>query len=218
MYSNHLRTAQMIRAFDDSEVTIASLRKELNTLDWSSRNTAHAAAAETFAIVGPDHLMAAFGTSLPSSVDVNKSVEKTSHYKWFLGGPPDESFELWLHEYKPRDLRREGHATVAHNHRFWLSSLLLRGGFTDSRYRRDESSPSLLKRIGSRRLAPGDAMVIDADEIHSLSDLEDGTITLVVQSAPVRSYSEVFENGSMKVYFDLEARLTELGESLRGER
>jgi hypothetical protein len=199
----------------DRSAALASLRTELAAFDWQDRPTAHGRAAESFAAVGAGRLLAAIGTGLPEAVDVERSVEKTTHYKWHLGDTHDRSFELWLHEYKPRSMRREGHATVAHNHRFWLTSMVLRGGFTDFRYRRDDASPSLLSELDHHRLAPGETMVIGAEEIHSLSDLEDGTLTLIVQSAPVRSYSEVFENGSRKVYFDLEAKLTGLRESLR---
>jgi len=189
----------------------------LATFDWSDRASAHARAADAFAAAGADRLTADLGINLPGAVDVARSVEKTTHYKWFLGETPDRSFELWLHEYKPKRLRREGHAMVAHNHRFWLSSIVLQGGFTDTRFERDDASPTLLREITSRSLATSETMVIDPDEIHSLSALEDGTITLIAQSAPVRSYSEVFERGSKNVYFDLEAKLTGLGESLRRE-
>jgi hypothetical protein len=189
----------------------------MSSLDWSERASAHTRTAEAFAAMGAQRLARDLGSDLSITVDLGRSVEKTSHYKWFLGGPEDGSFELWIHEYKPQSLRREGHATVAHNHRFWLSSIVLRGGFTDSRFRRDDNSDSLLTEISSNRMRTGETMVIDADEIHSLSELQDGTITLVVQSAPIRSYSEVFESGSRKVYFDLEAKLIDLGESLRRE-
>jgi hypothetical protein len=206
------RTIGMTDGRDGSSV--AQIRETMESLDWSERASAHARTAETFAAMGAQRLARDLGTDLPTMVDLGRSVEKTSHYKWFLGGPEDGSFELWLHEYKPQSLRREGHATVAHNHRFWLTSIVLRGGFTDSRFRRDDDSASLLGEVSSNRMSTGETMIIDADEIHSLSELQDGTITLVAQSAPVRSYSEVFESGSRKVYFDLEAKLIDLGESL----
>jgi hypothetical protein len=201
----------------ESGSSIMRLRRSFDRLDWTEHRDAHAVAAREFAARGGDRLKVDLEAHLSTTVDLSRSVEKTSHYKWYLGGAADGSYELWLHEYKPRSLRREGHATVAHNHRFWLSSIVLRGGFTDSRFGRDDHSPTLLRETARRRLAPNDTMVIDADEIHSLSELDDGTVTLVVQSAPVRSYSEVFEEGRVSTYFDLEAKLTDLGESLRGE-
>jgi hypothetical protein len=194
--------------------SLADLSTALASIDWSDRAEAHARAADVFNTSGAERLIGDLRSDLPDAIDVSRSVEKTTHYKWFLGGPPDGSFELWLHEYKPRALRRDGHATVAHNHRFWLSSIVLRGGFTDTRYEVDETSASLLREIASRTLTPDETMILDADEIHSLSALEDGTITLVAQSAPIRPYSEVFEGGVKNVYFDLEAKLTDLRESL----
>lgn len=194
--------------------SIARLREAMDSLDWRERADAHAGTAEAFAAVGAEQLIADLSSNLSTLVDLDRSVEKTTHYKWFMGGPPDGSFELWLHEYKPQSLRREGHATVAHNHRFWLTSIVLRGGFTDSRFRRDNDSRTLLEKIASRQMGTDETMVIDADEIHSLSGLQDGTITLVAQSAPIRSYSEVFEDGRVSTYFDLEAKLTGLRDSL----
>lgn len=145
-------------------------------------------------------------------VDIERSVEKTTHYKWFLDEDPERRFQIWLHEYKPSSHRREGHATVAHNHRFWLTSLILRGGFTDTRYER--KGEAAISPIESREMRGGDTMVLSPDEIHSLGELCDDTLSLIVQSKPVRSYSEVFEGGEVRRYRDLGAQLAELRSSL----
>lgn len=186
----------------------------LSRLEWSDRPRAHALAQSDFGELNVPLLLDELREQ-PAAIDAERSVEKTTHYKWFLGQAADRGFELWLHEYKPRGLRREGHATVPHNHRFWLTSLLLRGGFSDTRYARAESGDeALITPVADRSLQAGDTMVIDPEEIHSLSGLHDGTLSLVVQSRPVRSYSEVFENGEVRRYSDLEARLAELRASL----
>ncbi|HEV2790768.1 MAG TPA: hypothetical protein VGV69_05670 [Solirubrobacterales bacterium] len=184
----------------------------LARLDWSDRRGAHGQAAGRFEALQPAEVLADIKQGLPAPIDVSRSVEKTTHYKWFLAAAPDSSFEVWLHEYKPSELRRTGHATVPHNHRFWLTSLILRGGFEDTRYVRAEEGS--IEPSEHRSLRPGNTMVVDPEEIHALSGLRDSTISMVVQSKPVRSYSEVFENGEVRRYSDLEAKLAELRESL----
>jgi predicted metal-dependent enzyme (double-stranded beta helix superfamily) len=189
--------------------------ERLSRLDWARRADAHAAAEIEFSSVDVPALLEELRQSSRDLIQLERSVEKTTHYKWFLREASDSSFELWLHEYKPRQLRRTGHATVAHNHRFWLTSTILRGGFTDTRYARSPTrSCALIEPIQSRSLKVGDTLLIDPEGIHSLSDLRDGTISMVVQSSPVRSYSEVFEGGRVRRYSDLEAKLAELRESL----
>ena len=201
----------MLRAqFDDTIKMIASL-------NWGESSSAQREASAVLEGIELPPLLDEFKTRLDDLVDTERSVEKTTHYKWFLDEDPERRFQIWLHEYKPSSHRREGHATVAHNHRFWLTSLILRGGFTDTRYERAgraEDDSSSISPIESRRMRSGDTMVLSPDEIHSLSELGDDTLSLIVQSRPVRSYSEVFEGGEVRRYRDLGAQLTELRSSL----
>jgi len=185
-------------------------------LDWEAPAAAHLDTTVIFSALDVPSLLSDRRDSLVGVIDVEKSVEKTTHYKWFVAEDANRRFQLWLHEYKPGALRREGHATVAHNHRFWLSSLIVRGGFTDHRFQRatDPSATSITK-LSSSRLTAGDTMVIAPDEIHALSDLSDGTISLIAQGHPIRKYSEVFEGGAVRRYPDLDAKLAELRASLR---
>ena len=192
-----------------------SAMERMARLDWEVPAEAHLATKSIFMSIDAGLLLARLKRHAGDIVDLDRSVEKTTHYKWFLAEDPNCQFQLWLHEYKPAELRRKGHATVAHNHRFWLSSLILRGGFTDNRYRREpEGTGNLIAKLSSSRMTPGDTMVLAPDEIHSLSELCDGTISLIAQGMPVRSYSEVFEDGGVRRYPDLGAKLAELGASL----
>ena len=206
---------QTARPASDCHSSLSTILERFCELDWEDRGKAHLRAQQEFTEVNVPSLLRDLKQQSQTSISVGRSVEKTTHYKWFLGEGPDRDFELWLHEYKPRRLRRPGHATVAHNHRFWLTSLILRGGFTDTRYARVEGEGEpLIKPVAQRSMDLGNTMVIDPEEIHSLAALQDKTISLVVQSRPVRSYSEVFEEGEVRRYFDLEAKLAELRESL----
>lgn len=208
----------------DLEMPISTRGGELPTLvgrvatsEWSSPSSAQHRAASILAALDVRLLLSQLKQEMDDLVDTERSVEKTTHYKWFLDEDPERRFQIWLHEYKPSSHRREGHATVAHNHRFWLTSLILRGGFTDTRFARAgraEDGSSSISPIESRKMRSGDTMVLSPDEIHSLSELGDDTLSLIVQSRPVRSYSEVFEGGEVRRYRDLGAQLTELRSSL----
>lgn len=189
----------------------------IGALGWEEPGTAQRGAATAFTMIDVALLLKELKIGLEQVADLDKSVEKTTHYKWFLSEDPARRFQIWLHEYKPSTHRREGHATVAHNHRFWLTSLILRGGFTDTRYERaDETDPESgsLSPIDSRQMKSGDTMVLMPDEIHALSELRDGTLSLIVQGKPVRSFSEVFEGGEVRRYSDLGAKLDDLRASL----
>lgn len=189
----------------------------IRSLDWRDSAAAQGQASSVFAAIDLPDLLAELKSGLDGAADVDKSVEKTTHYKWFLGEDPSKRFQVWLHEYKPETHRREGHATVAHNHRFWLTSLILRGGFTDTRYVRSEKckpESGAISPIASRRMRTGDTMVLAPDEIHALSELRDGTLSLIVQGKPVRSFSEVFEDNKVRRYADLGAKLDDLKASL----
>jgi hypothetical protein len=80
---------------------------------------------------------------------------------------------------------------VPHNHRYSLASILLRGGFVHHDYA--WSDEGLIEVIEARRrLSQGDAYSVSWSQIHRLSELIDGTLTLVVESPAVRHYSEAF--------------------------
>jgi predicted metal-dependent enzyme (double-stranded beta helix superfamily) len=177
---------------------VASLRR----CDWSDPAVGHLGAQRILASVDdPRPLLAAARDVDPQRTEQDGSAEKTTHFKWFLAADPDRRFELWLNEYKPKALRRQGHAEVAHNHRFWFTSLVLAGGFQNAVYA--PAADETLQETGVLSLGAGDTFVVDPDAVHSLRALADGTVTLVVQSQPVRSFSDVYENGRKVRYYDL---------------
>ena len=132
---------------------------------------------------------------LEDSADL--SHETTTHYKWYILGEPKRRYMVWLHDYKPKSLRRPGYAEVPHNHRYWFTSLILVGGFNHHIYKvvRNELDPYVYKSmdlIATSFHEKGTVYSIDPEVIHSLSDLEEPTLTLVVQSRPYKQYSEAF--------------------------
>lgn len=185
-----------------TEIMDPALLTRLDRIDWSDLPRAHREAQDVLAAIeDPRTLLQAVGARDPQLTESDRSSEKTTHFKWFVAEDPAGRFSLWLNEYKPGSHRRLGHAEVAHNHRFWFTSLVLGGGFTNIVYAPAEDAS--LECVRTTALRAGDSFVVDPDEVHSLRDLQDGTLTLIVQSRPVRSYSDVYENGSVLRYRDL---------------
>jgi len=188
----------------------------IGELDWDSLDVAHRDVSTIFAALDVESLLGELRAGFTEIADARGSAEKTTHYKWLLGkDEPAERFEVWLHEYKPSTHRREGHASVPHNHRFWLTSVILKGGFTDTRFERAPSeSDRLIAPSKVRTMSRGDTMVIAPEEIHALSELRDGTFSLIVQSKKTRDYSEVFEGGEVRRYLDLDAKAADTQASI----
>ena len=126
-----------------------------------------------------------------------KSYNLPTHLKWYLHRDLNKQFEIWIHEYKPEALRGRGYANVPHNHRYWFTSLLLRGSFTHKIYEVEGKQSDLLsfgsmQMIGHWPMSQGDVYTLDSDKIHSLTQIDDTTLTLIVSSRQIREYSEEF--------------------------
>lgn len=142
------------------------------------------------------------------------SHETTTHYKWYVLGDPKRRYIVWLHDYKPESLRRPGYAEVPHNHRYWFTSLILAGGFRHHIYKvvRNELDPHTYKSIdliATSSHEKGTIYSIDPETVHSLSELKEPTLTLVVQSRPYKQYSEVFSLHDHKIqhYYAFSSRI-----------
>lgn len=146
--------------------------------------------------------------------------ETSTHYKWFVDRDEHDRFIVWLHQYKPAEIRGERHAAVAHNHRYWFSSAIFAGGLHQRSFQvidHDESGRPSLAPKGEVVLRAGDAYVVSPDEIHAMFHIEDGTLSLVVQGKAVRNYSEVFDTttGAVTRFPDFMGQLPALLESVR---
>lgn len=122
-----------------------------------------------------------------------RSHETATHYKWFIARDSARHYTIWLHQYKPRHLRRAGHANTAHNHRYGFASLVMVGGFTQVEYRLGEDGPSRIHETRRVQLRAGDVFVVHPDQIHQMMDILDSTMTVVIERRPRRNHSEVFD-------------------------
>ena len=132
------------------------------------------------------------------------SREPTTHFKWLIFRDPGFRFEVWLHEYKSKELLRPGYAVVPHNHVYQFSSLILTGGFRHIAYKvsrssQDETSFDDIRVSAETSLNRNMIYTLTSDEVHSLAEIQEGTITLVINSASNRTFSEEFNMQSRRV-------------------
>ena len=169
--------------------------------------------------------LAAWLTSLePSQIDfiIERSVERPSHYKWLLGGNR-RSYLVWLHQYKsPEEFARaDRFAASVHDHRLWFTSRVISGALHVTWYGLEISGETApLKILRRRRLSIGMVVQMNPEEIHKIDNVEDGTLSLVIQGPAERHFSTVFglSDGSMVRKYDLDALYPNLVAELDTER
>lgn len=116
------------------------------------------------------------------------SHETSTHYKWLLHRDEDLRFTLWSHEYKPATLRRPGYAEVPHNHRYDLCSIILNGGYVSILYDVSDGVSPISKPV----FKPGDILSLRYEEVHALTGIREGTVTLFIEGPRIRNYSTTF--------------------------
>jgi hypothetical protein len=198
----------------------AQLAERLGSVRWTAGEVVHAQVERYLATV---HSHAAV---LRAELDrlspeifagmLLRSRETSTHYKWNLHAGDHEQFAVWLHEYKPAGQRAPGYAESVHNHRYGLTSLVLRGGYTHLRFavERDDHSSAGVRLIEKHacRLRPGSTYSLSADDFHSVADLVDGTVTVVVQHPAVRQYSTSVNTSDLRLvrHYPIESRYAHL--------
>ena len=146
------------------------------------------------------------------------SRETPTHYKWHMFTAPDKSFTIWLHEYKPHATRARGYAQTIHNHRYPMSALLLTGGYRYTKFavQVNEDRPATVRTVRHQELAGGSIYSMRQSEFHSVTEIRDGTVSLLVQGRPHRPYSISVDAGSRRASYHvpIEGRLQNLRSSL----
>jgi hypothetical protein len=134
---------------------------------------------------------------------ISLSHETSTHYKWFVHKNNSLGYSIWIHEYKTQSARRFGYAEVPHNHRYWFSSLILRGGFENQLFAVTPSAPvetfQDLQLIQTDHHEKGSVYIVNPDTIHSINHLQDPTWTLLIRSRGVRLFSDAFDPNTKSV-------------------
>ena len=187
--------------------TFQDLLRRLEALDWSQQGRFDPGVLGLLGDVGrrPRFVYDTVTSWSAKSLDRRQlSCHETStHYKWFMHYHRKLRFKVWLHQYKLAAERRLGHAEVPHNHRYSLASVILNGGFTHHSF--DVVDGVLNEAAGERRrYQAGAAYMVAWSSVHKLSDLEDGTLTLVIESPPARHFSEAYysPSGEPQTFYD----------------
>jgi hypothetical protein len=146
------------------------------------------------------------------------SRETSTHYKWLLAADAASRGRVWLHEFKSVGERRRGYAMSIHNHRYAFNTIVLAGGYTNTRFQVDFDTASLV--VHNYRIVTSDSVPVDATysmdpaEYHRIDDIEDGTRSIVMEFAPasVSSYSIDEHDARMLRHVPIEVRAQSLPE------
>lgn len=184
--------------------------RSLESLEWSPAGHIDVRAVELLMKVGQEPGLIRDVISSWDTLGLeNRQLrchDTSTHYKWFIHYSRSVRYRIWLHQYKPITQRKFGHAEVPHNHRYSLASVILSGGFVHRVFER--TSDGLRELADERRsFMKGDAYTVPWQRVHKLDELEDGTLTLVVESPIVRHFSEAFydTSSSPSVFYDFVA-------------
>ncbi|GAA4551273.1 hypothetical protein [Amycolatopsis samaneae] len=148
------------------------------------------------------------------------SRETTTHFAWCLRDVQGEPFSFWLHEYKALEDWREGYADSVHNHRYHFCTTILSGNYLHERYSttRDPLTGMITGAQLRRRTVcqTGSCSVMHADEFHRIPEAAERTMTFLVKSRPVSSFSLSFDpaTGTGHRHIPVEVRLGELATRL----
>jgi len=144
------------------------------------------------------------------------SREPTTHFKWLIFRDPRCLFEAWIHEYKGAELLRPGYAIVPHNHVYDFTSLILNGGFKHISYSisRDQVDPGLVNdcRVSDEfSITKDQVYTLGSDQIHSLTEIQPQTTTMVINSRSRKPFSEEFNLITRRIvrHYPLPSRVAE---------
>lgn len=151
---------------------------------------------------------------------LRSSRETTTHFAWCLLDSPVDSFSFWLHEYKAQPDWRAGYADSVHNHRYHFCTTILRGSYLHERYETTHDPRTGLidsARLRGRTLCQvGACATMLADEYHRIPEAASDTMTFLVKSRPVSTYSLSYDpaTGIGHRHVPVEVRLGELADRI----
>jgi hypothetical protein len=151
---------------------------------------------------------------------IGRSRETTTHFAWCLLAGHDDPFSVWLHEYKPQQDWREGYADSVHNHRYHFCTNIISGAYTHERFgaELDDAGAGInsVTLLRSTVCPAGTGGFLLADEFHRIPSAEDGTMTLLVKSREIRSWSMSYDPTTRHSYrhIPVENRLGDLADRL----
>jgi predicted metal-dependent enzyme (double-stranded beta helix superfamily) len=119
----------------------------------------------------------------PRQKELTKRIQETpTHFKWSLWESSNREFHVYVHQYKPPQNLQCGYALSVHNHRYWFTSLMLRGAFQHLRYEIPKDAAGEFDVSGARivdevAVKAGDVYQLSLGEVHSVRDIQEETRT-----------------------------------------
>jgi hypothetical protein len=150
----------------------------------------------------------------------DRSLERTTHFKWFLGARPG-NYVVWLHEYKaPKEFAQAvGFASSVHNHRYGFCSRVLSGTLHVSTFATPSEPDDQIRLTGEREIKQGQTMSLSHEDVHRVDRVAPRTYTILVQGPVARSFSTCYDvaSGYSRRIYDLQSRLPRTLALLTGE-
>lgn len=143
-----------------------------------------------------------------------RARETSTHYVWPLH-TGSNGVSVAINEFKdPADMVK-GYATIYHNHRYSFASLMLSGGYRETRSRINFVNPGETAQINDLRqesIAVGGIVKINHQEFHRLNAISARTVTLVVKCPIMKSASFSVDSGTLRVtrHLPVEERVPQL--------
>lgn len=186
----------------------------LDNLPWSRHADMDALRAAREVLVGtmlPGALAVWLETQPQTNLQLiaDRSIERSTHFKWFLGGRPGV-YTVWLHEYKsPASFSQAvDFAASVHNHRYGFCSRVLSGALHVSDFVVDVVDAPPRPR-DTRTVRRGDTMILSHEDVHRVDRVDPGTCTLLVQGPAARGFSTRYEVATGRAHhlYDLQHKL-----------
>jgi hypothetical protein len=151
----------------------------------------------------------------------DRSLERATHFKWFLGARPAE-YVVWLHEYKPPEIfaRETSFAASVHNHRYGFCSRVLRGALHVSAFAVSQQSGEIVRLVGRYHIDVGGTMTLSHEDVHRIDEVAPDTCTILIQGPAARHFSTCYDpvGGPGRRVYDMQSRLPQMLAVLTGGR
>jgi hypothetical protein len=123
-----------------------------------------------------------------------RCIETPTHYRWNIVRGDDCS--IWIHEYKPSRLVFGRYADQVHDHGYSFTGVVLRGGYSNEKFTIEcDTEAGKIQTThyhGAIAVSKDESLSMKRGEIHRVTNIQDGTVTIVVKSRRYRSYSSVY--------------------------
>lgn len=192
------------RFFDEEVADLTQATARLTSAAASPMSVARAISDRWFSADGPG---------------VDDMRETTTHFVWCLRSNWKHPVGLYLHEYKDPQEMRSGYADSVHDHRYDFASLILRGGYTENRYKIKESSPggAVTASVESlEQYGTGDINRVSAEVFHRIYDILPGSISFVIKLHAKKEVSTSIDlrTGEVRHHLPVESRTRSVARSL----